>query len=80
MLFSLLCKHSNNREPGPEVIKNMPNSAKHEFFTAHKYRYEKVQHLPGSDKPRFFFMLINLEMPTIVGILTFVCRKKIVLI
>ena len=31
----------------------------------------------GSDKPRMlFFPLINVKMPTIVGILTFMSRKK----
>ena len=31
----------------------------------------------GSDKPRMlFFLLINVKMPTIVGILTFVSRKN----
>ena len=31
----------------------------------------------GSDKPRTqFFLLINVKMPTIVGILTFMSRKK----
>ena len=34
----------------------------------------------GSDKPRMlFFMLINVEMPKIVGILTFMRRKNFVL-
>ena len=31
----------------------------------------------GSDTPRMlFFLFINVEMPTVVGILTFVSRKK----
>ena len=31
----------------------------------------------GSDRPRMlFFLLINVKMPTIVGILTFMGRKK----
>ena len=33
-----------------------------------------------SDKPRMqFFLLINVKMPTIVGILTFMSRKNFVL-
>ena len=34
----------------------------------------------GSDKPRMlFFPLINVKMPTIVGILTFMSRKTFIL-
>ena len=34
----------------------------------------------GSDKPRMlFFMLMNVKMPTIVGILTFISRRNFML-
>ena len=38
---------------------------------------KKFSFFSGSDKPIIlFFMLINVKMPTIVGILTFMSRKK----
>ena len=37
----------------------------------------RIQACSGSDKPiMLFFLLINVNMPTIVGILTFMSRKK----
>ena len=40
--------------------------------------YQEIQHSSGSNKSRMlFFLLINVKMPTIVGILTFMSRKKI---
>ena len=49
-----------------------------EILNAHKYKkYQEIQHLSGSEKPRMlFFLLINVKMPTIVGILTFMSRKN----
>ena len=39
-------------------------------------KYQEIQPFSGSDKPRMlFFLLINVEMQTIVGILTFMSRK-----
>ena len=39
-----------------------------------------IAFLSGSDKPRMlFFLLINVKMPTIVGILTFMSRKNFML-
>ena len=68
---------------GPEVIKNifMLISAEHEILNAHKYKYiKKFSIFLGSDKPRMlFFMLINVKMPTIVGILTFMSKKNFML-
>ena len=45
-------------------------SAEHEILKARKYgNYQEIQHFSGSDKPRMlFFLLINVKMPTIVGI------------
>ena len=47
----------------------MLNSAEHELLNAHKYKSIKKSIFSGSDKPRMlFFLLINVKMPTIVGI------------
>ena len=56
----------------------MLNSAEHEILNAFKYKkYREIQHLSGSVKPRMLFsLLINVKMSTIVGILTFMSRKK----
>ena len=66
--------------PGPEVIKLFSCSI-HEILNAHKYKkYQEIQLFSGSDKPRMlFFMFITVKMPTIVGILTFMSRKKFLL-
>ena len=54
----------------------MLNSVEHEILNAHKYKNIKKFSFFGSDKPRMlFFSLINVKMPTIVGILTFMSRK-----
>ena len=59
----------------------MLNSAEHEILNAHKYKKsQEIQHFLGSDKLiRLFFLFINVKMPTIVGILTFMSRKKFIL-
>ena len=59
----------------------MVNSIEHEILNAHKYKnIKKFRFFLGSDKPRMlFFPLINVKMPTIVGILTFMSRKNFVL-
>ena len=56
----------------------MLNSTEHEILNAHKYKnIKKFGFFFGSDKPRMlFFPLINVKMPTIVGILTFMSRKN----
>ena len=55
----------------------MLNSVEHEILNAHKYKkYQEIQLFSDSDKPRMlFFLLINVKMPTIVGILTFMTGK-----
>ena len=54
----------------------MLNSVEHEILNAHKYKNIKKFGFLGSAKPRMlFFPLINVKMPTIVGILTFMSRK-----
>ena len=54
------------------------NSAKHEILNPNKYKsIKKFSNFSGSDKPRIlFFLLINIKMPTIVGIFTFMSRKN----
>ena len=51
----------------------------HEILNAHKYKKGRNSaFFSGSDKLRMlFFLLINVKMPTIVGILTFMMRKNI---
>ena len=59
----------------------MLNSVEHENVNAHKYKkYQEIQLFSGSDKwRRLFFLLINVKMPTTVGILTFMGRKNFML-
>ena len=61
---------------GPEVIKLflMFNSVEHEILNAHKYRKKKSAFYLNLEC--FFSPFINVKMPTIVGILTFMSRKK----
>ena len=50
----------------------MLNSVEHEILNAHKYKNIRK----FRDKPRkLFFLLINVKMPNIVGILTLISRK-----
>ena len=40
-------------------------------------KYQEIQPFSGSDKPSMlFFLLINVKMPTIVPILTFINKKN----
>ena len=57
------------------------NSIEHEIFNAYKYKNIKIfGFFLGSNKLRMlFFPLINVKMPTIVGILTFMSRKNCML-
>ena len=56
------------------------NSAEHEIFDHHKYKNIRKFCFLCSDKPRMLFIpLINVKMPTIVGILTIMSREKIML-
>ena len=58
----------------------MLNSVEHEISDAHKYKNIKKLAFLGSDKLRMlFFPLINVKMPTVVGILTFMSRKNFML-
>ena len=59
----------------------MLNLAEHELLNPHNYENIKEYGIFQSDKPRMlFFLLIKDKMPTkIVGILTFMSRKKFML-
>ena len=59
----------------------MLNSDEHEILNAHKCeKYQEIWHYLDSAKPRMlFFLLINVKMPTVVGILTFLSRKNFIL-
>ena len=70
--------------PGPEVIKHFSCSPqlKMKILNAHKYKNIRKfsGFFSGSDKPiMLFFLLIKIQMPTIVGILTFISRKNFML-
>ena len=58
------------------------NSIEHEILNAHKYKnIKKFVFFSGSDKPgMLFFPILNVKMPTIVGILTFMSREIFMLI
>ena len=59
----------------------MLNSAEHEILNYHKHKnIKKFSLLSVSLKPRMlFFLLINVKMPTFVGILTLMSRKDFML-
>ena len=56
----------------------MLHSVQHEILNAHKYKkYQEMWLIFGSDEHRMLFgPLLNVKMPTIVGILTFMSRKN----
>ena len=60
---------------------SMLNSAEHEILNTSKYiNIRKFSFFSGSDKPRMvFFLIINVKMPIVVGILTFMSRKNFML-
>ena len=58
----------------------MCNSVEHGILNAYKDKNIKKFGFLGSDKPRMqSFPLINVNMPTVVGILTFTSRIKLML-
>ena len=62
-------------ESGAEVIKMfMLSSFENEILNAHKYK--NVKKFSFFRPLMLFFLLINVEMPTITGILTSMSRKK----
>ena len=60
---------------------SMLNLAEHEILNAHRYKnIKKFSIFLDSAKPKIlFFLLINVKMPTIVGILTFISWKNFML-
>ena len=67
-------RHSNIS--GPEDIKLF--SCLTQLSTKLKMlKYQESKHFSSSDKPKMlFFLLINVRMPTTVGILTFMSGKE----
>ena len=56
----------------------MLNSVEHEILNAHKYENIKKFSFLQTNR-MLFFLLIDVKMPTIVGILTFMSRKTFML-
>ena len=80
-LMSMKTKCIRMAITGPEIIKLFPCSTqlcmKLKMLTSIK-NIKQISNFLGSDKPRMlFFLLINVKMPTIVGILTFMSRKML---
>ena len=59
----------------------MLNSVEHEVSNTHNNKkYQEIQLHLGSDEPRMLFSpLINVKMPTIVGIVTFMSGENFIL-
>ena len=72
--------YMNHLVPGLEVIKKkfLLNSVEHEISKADKH--ENIKKFSISQTQTclecYFFLLINLKLPTTVGILTFMSRKN----
>ena len=82
-LVGLLSKEQLSLEAArPRGYKTFINSVEHEILNAHKYKNIKKfsQIFSSSDNPRMlFFLLINVKIPTLVGILTLMSRKNVML-
>ena len=59
----------------------MLSSVEHVILNAHKCKkYQEIRPFLGPDKHRMlFFPVLNVKMPTIVGILTFMSMKNFML-
>ena len=82
MPFHLHFDASSNDIPAPEVINLFPRSTQlnMKFTMLISIKILKNSAFLGSDKPRMlFFLLINVKMPTIVGILTIINRENFML-
>ena len=81
-MFGKVSLHGEN-ETWPPGYKTfyMLSSTGHKILNVRKYKnIKKFSFFLGSDKPRMlFFLLINVKMPIIVGILTFMRRKNFML-
>ena len=82
-MLPVSCPYLKDNLSRPQGYKTffMLNSIEHEILNAHKYKnINKIRLFLGSDKPRMlFFPLINVKMPTIVGILTLMSKKNFML-
>ena len=66
-------------EPGPEVIKLFSFSTEQEISNLIKTKILKSEEISLSLSDVVFVMLINVKMPTTVGILIFMSRINFVL-
>ena len=74
--LGLRCQH---RAEGYKTS-SMFNSAEHEILNAHKYENnQEIQLFQAQISLECFYLLINVKMPTFVGILTFMSRKSFIL-
>ena len=67
------------KRSGPEIINFFLRSAEHEILNADKLKknIKKFGCFSGLGRPRnLFFLLINVKMPTVVGISTFMSWKN----
>ena len=65
-------------ETGPEVLKLFTciTQLSMKFQILISIKYQEIQHFSSSDNPKMLFsMLVNVKMPTIIGILIFMSRK-----
>ena len=77
--LKLVCV-TNQAPRSPNFFHAQLNSVEHEILNAHKYTIPRNLALLRSDKSRkLFYPLINVKIPTIVGILTFMRRKNFML-
>ena len=76
-MYTYMRQHARFRN-WPQCYKNffMLNSTEHEISTAHKHQ---MKFLALSLSGVVFILLLNVKMPTIVGILTFMSRVNSVL-
>ena len=78
-LQSLFHRMTTFETPGPDVIKDVSCSVEHETLKAHKYKNKNLASLVSDKLRKPFFSLINVKMPTFVGVLTFMSRKNFML-
>ena len=72
--------HKLNRARGYKTF-SIPNLAEHKILNAHKYKNIKKLSIFQAQISLecYFFLLIKVEMPTIVGISTFMSRRNFML-
>ena len=74
---------ANTGESGPEVIKPFSCSAQLSLRFLNAYKYKNIKkfglYSVQISLKNYFFPLINVKMPTIVGILTYMSKKNVML-